>query len=82
MAASTGAVSTGAVSRAAVLAIDGGNSKTDVALIGADGSILGVSRGGNSNHQGIGIDGTVAVLSELVRSAADHRPRSHQAIRR
>jgi N-acetylglucosamine kinase-like BadF-type ATPase len=63
-------VSTGAAARAAVLAIDGGNSKTDVALIGADGSILGVSRGGNSNHQGIGIDGTVAVLSGLVRSAA------------
>jgi N-acetylglucosamine kinase-like BadF-type ATPase len=56
--------------RAAVLAIDGGNSKTDVALIGTDGSILGVARGGNSNHQGIGIDGTVAVLSGLVRSAA------------
>jgi N-acetylglucosamine kinase-like BadF-type ATPase len=62
--------SNGPVSRAAVLAIDGGNSKTDVALIGADGSILGVSRGGNSNHQGISIDGTVAVLSGLVRSAA------------
>jgi N-acetylglucosamine kinase-like BadF-type ATPase len=56
--------------RAAVLAIDGGNSKTDVALIGTDGSILGVARGGNSNHQGIGVDGTVAVLSGLVRSAA------------
>jgi N-acetylglucosamine kinase-like BadF-type ATPase len=63
-------LTTAATSRAAVLAIDGGNSKTDVALIGADGSILGVSRGGNSNHQGIGIDGTVAVLSGLVRSAA------------
>lgn len=62
--------STGADKRAAVLAIDGGNSKTDVALIGTDGSILGVARGGNSNHQGISIDGTVAVLSELVRSAA------------
>jgi N-acetylglucosamine kinase-like BadF-type ATPase len=63
-------MSTGAVSRAAVLAVDGGNSKTDVALIGTDGSILGVSRGGNSNHQGVSIDGTVAVLTELVRSAA------------
>ncbi len=56
--------------RAAVLAIDGGNSKTDVALIGANGAILGVARGGNSNHQGIGIDGMVAMLSGLVRSAA------------
>ena len=56
--------------RAAVLAIDGGNSKTDVALIGADGTILGIARGGNSNHQGIGRDGMVRVLTELVRSAA------------
>ena len=55
---------------AALLAIDGGNSKTEVALIGLDGSILGVARGGNSNHQGIGIDGTVAVLTDLVRAAA------------
>jgi N-acetylglucosamine kinase-like BadF-type ATPase len=56
--------------RAAVLAIDGGNSKTDVALVGADGSVLGVARGGNSNHQGVGREGTVAVLTELVRAAA------------
>jgi N-acetylglucosamine kinase-like BadF-type ATPase len=56
--------------RAAVLAIDGGNSKTDVALIGSDGRVLGVARGGNSNHQGIGRDGTVRVLTELVRAAA------------
>jgi len=55
---------------AAVLAIDGGNSKTDVALIGPDGSVLGVARGGNSNHQGIGRDSTVAVLTELVRAVA------------
>jgi N-acetylglucosamine kinase-like BadF-type ATPase len=59
-----------AAQRAAVLAIDGGNSKTDVALIGADGSVLGVARGGNSNHQGIGRDGTVTVLTELVQTAA------------
>jgi N-acetylglucosamine kinase-like BadF-type ATPase len=56
--------------RAAVLAIDGGNTKTDVALVGADGSVLGVARGGNSNHQGVGHDGTVAVLTGLVRAAA------------
>jgi N-acetylglucosamine kinase-like BadF-type ATPase len=55
---------------AAVLAIDGGNSKTDVALIGPDGSVMGVARGGNSNHQGIGLDRTVSVLTELVRAAA------------
>lgn len=55
---------------AAVLAIDGGNSKTDVALIGGDGAILGVSRGGSSNHQGIGRAAMLAVLSDLVRAAA------------
>jgi N-acetylglucosamine kinase-like BadF-type ATPase len=55
--------------RAAVLAIDGGNSKTDVALVGPDGSVLGVARGGNSNHQGVGRDGMVAVLTELVKAA-------------
>jgi len=55
---------------AAVLAIDGGNSKTDVALVAPDGSLLGSARGGGSNHQGIGKDGMVAVLAELVRAAA------------
>ena len=32
----------------AVLAIDGGNSKTDVALVAADGSLLGTARGGGA----------------------------------
>jgi N-acetylglucosamine kinase-like BadF-type ATPase len=62
---------TTAAAPAAVLAIDGGNSKTEVALIGSDGTILGVSRGGNSNHQAIGVDATVGVLTELVRAAAE-----------
>ncbi len=55
---------------AAVLAVDGGNSKTDVALIGQDGSVLAAVRGGPSNHQIIGIDRACAVLVELVREAA------------
>jgi N-acetylglucosamine kinase-like BadF-type ATPase len=55
---------------AAVLAIDGGNSKTDVALIAADGSVLSSVRGGGSNHQGIGRDEMVTVLTGLVRAAA------------
>jgi N-acetylglucosamine kinase-like BadF-type ATPase len=56
---------------AAVLAIDGGNSKTDVALVSADGSLLASVRGGGSNHQGVGRDGMVAVLTKLVRAAAE-----------
>ena len=56
--------------QAAVLAIDGGNSKTDVALVGADGSVLASARGGGSNHQNVGRDGMVMVLSSLVAAAA------------
>jgi N-acetylglucosamine kinase-like BadF-type ATPase len=36
--------------RAAVLAIDGGNSKTDVALVAADGTLLGAGRGPGSRE--------------------------------
>lgn len=56
--------------RAAVLAVDGGNSKTDVALVATDGSILATARGGGSNHQNVGIDRTMQVLTSLVREAA------------
>jgi N-acetylglucosamine kinase-like BadF-type ATPase len=52
-----------------VLAIDGGNSKTDVALIGWDGAVLGVASGGGSNHQTAGRERALAVLTELVCSA-------------
>ena len=55
---------------AAVLAVDGGNSKTDVALIGSDGTLLGLSRGPGSCHQNIGVEATMQVLSELVAIAA------------
>ncbi len=56
---------------AAVLAIDGGNSKTDVALIGADGSVLAAARGGASNHQVVGRAGALTVLTELVARVAE-----------
>ncbi|MET8540451.1 BadF/BadG/BcrA/BcrD ATPase family protein [Kitasatospora sp. NPDC004799] len=53
-----------------VLAIDAGNSKTDVALIGADGSILGTARGGGFAPQKIGGAAAVAGLAPLVEQAA------------
>lgn len=56
---------------AAVLAIDGGNSKTDVCLISANGELLGYARGPGSNHQSIGVDAAVDVLSSLVARIAD-----------
>jgi N-acetylglucosamine kinase-like BadF-type ATPase len=55
---------------AAVLAIDGGNSKTEVALVAADGTLLAQARGGPSNFQGIGLDAAFLTLDDLVRTAA------------
>jgi N-acetylglucosamine kinase-like BadF-type ATPase len=56
---------------AAVLAIDGGNSKTDVCLISADGDLLGYARGPGSNHQNLGVDAAFDVLSSLVVTVAN-----------
>jgi N-acetylglucosamine kinase-like BadF-type ATPase len=53
-----------------VLAIDGGNSKTDVALVAADGTLLASVRGGPSNHQVIGSERATNELTNLVASAA------------
>jgi N-acetylglucosamine kinase-like BadF-type ATPase len=61
--------------RAAVLAVDGGNSKTDVALVAADGSVLGTARGPTCSHQAVGIEAGMAQLSALAdRAAADAGP--------
>jgi N-acetylglucosamine kinase-like BadF-type ATPase len=54
----------------AVLAVDGGNSKTDVALVGHDGTLLGYARGPGSNHQVIGLEAAVMVLAECISTAA------------
>jgi N-acetylglucosamine kinase-like BadF-type ATPase len=55
---------------AAVLAVDGGNSKTDVCLVSADGHLLGYARGPGSNHQLVGLDAAFDVLRGLVAEAA------------
>ena len=54
---------------AAVLAVDAGNSKTDVALLGHDGTLLGYARGPGSNHQANGVDAAIEVLSDCVWDA-------------
>jgi N-acetylglucosamine kinase-like BadF-type ATPase len=56
-----------------VLAVDGGNSKTDLALLREDGAVLALVRGGVSSPHHIGLDGTIAVLEEL---HADARARA------
>jgi N-acetylglucosamine kinase-like BadF-type ATPase len=55
---------------AAVLAIDGGNSKTDVALVAADGGVLAAVRGPGASHQEHGVEAGVRILDRLVRSVA------------
>jgi N-acetylglucosamine kinase-like BadF-type ATPase len=54
----------------AVLAIDGGNSKTDVALVAHDGTLLASVRGPGINPQDVGADQTALNLDALVRQAA------------
>jgi N-acetylglucosamine kinase-like BadF-type ATPase len=49
-----------------VLAVDGGNSKTDVALVAADGSLLAHARGPHSSPHHLGLEGCLEVLQQLV----------------
>ena len=55
---------------AAVLAVDGGNSKTDVVLVAADGRLLAHVRGPSSTPHRLGVDGAFALLDDLVAQAA------------
>jgi N-acetylglucosamine kinase-like BadF-type ATPase len=52
-----------------VLAVDGGNVKTDLALVDASGKLLALVRGGLSSPHYIGVDGCVKLLEELVAEA-------------
>jgi N-acetylglucosamine kinase-like BadF-type ATPase len=55
---------------AAVLAVDGGNSKTDVALVAVDGRLLSAVRGRTTSHQAVGLEEGLRRLTELVETAA------------
>ena len=48
-----------------LLAVDGGNSKTDVAVLRTDGTILGRARGGGFRPQAVGVDAAMDVLAAL-----------------
>ncbi len=56
--------------RPGVLAVDAGNSKTDLALVGADGSVLATARGGGFQPQVTGPAAAVAALAPLVADLA------------
>jgi N-acetylglucosamine kinase-like BadF-type ATPase len=57
------------VSEPLVLAIDGGNSKTDLALVRADGEVLALVRGPQSSPHHLGVDGSLGVLDDLLAQA-------------
>jgi N-acetylglucosamine kinase-like BadF-type ATPase len=61
----------------AVLAIDGGNSKTDVALVAEDGTLLASARGPGINAHVTGVDQTVFILDAVVKQAAALLDRRH-----
>ena len=54
-----------------LLAVDGGASKTDVWLVDADGTVLGTSRGGGSNHQFCGLEAAMDALGSAIGAAVD-----------
>jgi N-acetylglucosamine kinase-like BadF-type ATPase len=51
------------------LAVDGGNSKTDLALIRSDGELLAFARGPLGSPHHIGLQGSVALLADLLADA-------------
>ena len=55
---------------AAVLAVDGGNSKTDVALVARDGRLLSFVRGPTTSHQVVDLRAGIKRLTGLVEDAA------------
>jgi N-acetylglucosamine kinase-like BadF-type ATPase len=59
------------VSTPLLVAVDGGNSKTDLALARADGEALALVRGPLSSPHHVGVAGCVSVLEELLAAALD-----------
>lgn len=61
---------TTATRTAAILAVDGGNSKTDVALVARDGSVLGVARTSTGSYHAVGMRRMLATIADGVAAAA------------
>ncbi|WP_097971672.1 N-acetylglucosamine kinase [Streptomyces sp. gb14] len=57
-----------------VVAIDAGNSKTDVALIGEDGTVLATARGGGFQPPVIGVEAAIDVLAGVLDRAVAELP--------
>jgi len=53
----------------AVLAVDGGSTKTDIVVVAADGTLLGRARVGPSSHQVVGLDLAMATIDAGIGDA-------------
>jgi N-acetylglucosamine kinase-like BadF-type ATPase len=62
-----------------ILAVDGGNSKTDVALLDEDGTVLGHARGPQSSPHHLGLEASVDVVARLAVQAGLHGRRARVA---
>ncbi len=57
------------MTRDLLVAVDGGNSKTDVALVTTDGGVAATVRGPGSNPHATGVDGALDVIEALIEEA-------------
>ena len=57
--------------QAAIVAVDGGNSKTELLLVGRDGRCLAFVRGETISHQQVGWGPGMARLQRLAAAAAE-----------
>jgi len=60
-----------------LLAVDGGNAKTDVALFDREGNVLGLARGPGSSPHEHGVDGALDRIEALVIEAGADGPVDH-----
>jgi N-acetylglucosamine kinase-like BadF-type ATPase len=57
-----------------VVAVDGGNSKTDVVAFTLDGALVGSAAASTTSPHQLGVGGSVALVSRLVAEAAGRHP--------
>jgi N-acetylglucosamine kinase-like BadF-type ATPase len=60
-----------------ILAVDGGNSKTELVVATTEGECLALVRGEGSNSHAVGVDGAVAVIGALIAESGASLPAEH-----
>jgi N-acetylglucosamine kinase-like BadF-type ATPase len=63
------------MSEPVIIAVDGGNSKTELALVGIDGSLIALVRGAGSSPHHIGTAASIDLIDALLLSAREQADR-------